>query len=100
MSLYTGQNAVFVKTSIREMRKPLDNALGVGVEDVWPVRMDAYTVFVVSVICVTSNVVTLVNHQNLATGFGQHAGTHSTSKTGTNNEDIGFHNVILLATQR
>src|SRR5918998_4726187 len=91
MAVHVGECAVLVWAPFRKVGEIIDDAPGIGVEDVRPVAVYQNAVFVVLVVCVAPDVGALVEHVDPLSGARQALGYDATSIAGAHDQDVGLH---------
>src|ERR671913_2117282 len=91
MAVHVGECAVLVWAPFRKVGEIIDDAPGIGVEDVRPVAVYQNAVFVVLVVCVAPDVRALVDHTNLFSGARQALCYDATGIAGAHDQDVGLH---------
>ena len=92
LAINTGKDAVFVGHPAGEAGEVVDDALGIGVEDMRAVAVDEDAVGVGFVVGVAANVGTLVDDQNLLASVGETFSDHAASEAGADDGEIDcFH---------
>src|SRR5918994_1674469 len=100
MAVHVGECAVLVSAPFRKVGEIIDDAPGIGVEDVRPVAVYQNTVFVVLVVCVAPDVGALVEHVDPLSGARQALGYDATGIAGTHDQDVGPHAMPHLLADR
>ena len=89
LAIHLRQHAVFVGAPLGELREVVDDALGVGVEDVRAVAVNQHAGFVVVIVGVAGDMRAPVDHQHaLVQAPGQPLGEHAAGETGADDQVI------------
>jgi hypothetical protein len=78
---------VLVRAPLSELRKVVDDLLGLGMEDVWPVLVHKHAVLVVVVVGIARDVISAVDDEDSLPVLGGQALSHDRAGiAGSNNE--------------